>query len=86
MSEEAREPWAGGMVGPGDRVWVPDPDDDARWVEATFVRPGDPADAVHLPDPGEGGSSYERDVGWVRFEDGTEQPYRHEHIRERPPT
>jgi hypothetical protein len=67
--------WPEGMVRPDDQVWVPDPSDNSRWIEATFIGPADPADDIEEPD-GVGGVR-RRSVGWVRFGNGTtrqEQP------------
>jgi hypothetical protein len=67
------------MVQPGDRVRAPNADDTAE-VEATFLAPGDPDEAVDVPSRHTGSGTMRRDVGWVHYEDGTTKAWPYERI------
>jgi hypothetical protein len=71
------------MPNEGDRVWVPR--QTGEWVEATYVGPGEPGDAVDVPSPHGEGGFVQRDVGWVRFEDGTTARYPYAQMQDSPP-
>jgi hypothetical protein len=73
-----------GAYEPGDWVVVKEA---GRWVEAVFLRPGDPDDGVMVTDPRAERGEYPRDVGWVRRADDDEiKAYRYEEIRAASPT
>lgn len=61
------------MLQEGQRVRVPSPNGEEE-IEATYLGPGDPDDAVEVPL--EGGSR-KADVGWVRYEEGDREGTTH---------
>jgi hypothetical protein len=61
------------MFNQGDRVHIPNPSGDGT-VEATFLRRGDPDDAIEV-------DGHRVDVGWVRYEDGSTAKVRYSDIK-----
>jgi hypothetical protein len=61
----------------GDKVMVPDPQG-WGYVEAEFLKPGDPDDAIAAK---RSGTSWLVDVAWVRYEDGTTDKVPYTRIR-----
>lgn len=68
---------------PGDRLYAREGDE---WVEVTFIRPGDPDEAVPVKHVEPVGGEYQRDVAWVcRSGDDAVAAYRYQDLRARPP-
>jgi hypothetical protein len=62
------------------RLQLYTPNDDTG--ECVFVGPGDPDEAVTVHDLRVEGGSYKRDVGRVRYPDGTTRLWRYEEIQQ----
>ena len=59
------------MLKEGQRVMVPDPADERRVVAAAFLAVGEPEEALGEAAGELVGGTRQRDVGWVRYDDGS---------------
>jgi hypothetical protein len=71
MTGKSATQYARAMLQEGQRVLVPDPADERRVVTASFLAIGEPDEALEERASEVVGGTRRRDVGWVRYDDGS---------------